>query len=69
MIELLLVVSVINTIILWGAARNVGRLVEHHKFLLEQESKNSIIPPAYTYRDGLLQDNAVSKDLKITHLS
>ena len=64
-----LVATIINTLILIAVATNIGRLIEHHKFMLEQDSKNLIGQPPFTYGDRALQETSVSKDLKITHLS
>lgn len=64
-----LAVSVVNTLMLIAVATNIGRLIEHHKFMLEQDSKNLIGQPPFTYGDRALQETSVSKDLKITHLS
>ncbi len=64
-----LIMTGINTLILILIGINIGRLIEHHKFLLKQDSKNLIEQPPFTYGDRALQETSVSKDLKITHLS
>ena len=52
-----LVATIINTLILIAVATNIGRLIEHHKFMLEQDSKNLIGQPPFTYGDRALQEN------------
>lgn len=59
--------TLINTLLIWGTARNVSRLIDHEVALMEQESR--MWHATRSYRDVYLANEAPPSDgINITHL-